>query len=173
VLPTTNACSSKSLTDRLEVGRIAKAHGLKGDVVIAPISNRPERFAVGEALFDANGRSFVITSSRVQGDRRVVRIDGVEGRDAAEALRGTLLFGDPLGPLPDGEMWVHELVGSSCVLPDGTALGSITTVQENPAHDLLVLDSGVLIPMVFVVGHDAVAKVVTVDPPDGLLELFE
>ena len=173
-----NACNSKSLTDstplaRLEVGRIARAHGLKGDVVIAPISNRPERFAVGSKLFDGHDREYQIAASRPQSSQFVVKLEGVTTREIAEALRGTLLFGDPFGELPDGELWVHELIGSACVTPDGTARGLISTVLENPAHDILLLDTGALVPMVFVVDHDRDTRVVTVDPPSGLFELFE
>ncbi len=190
------ACNSKSLTDpsaqpptpsdpaakpvaggselgRLEVGRISRAHGLKGDVVIAPISNRPERFAVGSTLFDAHDRAYLIAASRPQSHQFVVRIDGMNTREIAESLRGTLLFGDPLGELPEGEMWVHELVGAECVLTDGTSCGRVRTVQENPAHDMLVLSTGVLVPMVFVVDHDRSNRVVKIDPPAGLFELFE
>ncbi len=47
-------------------------------------------------------------------------------------------------------MWVHELVGAEVVLPDGTAVGAVEAVQDNPAHELLVLDSGALVPVVFV-----------------------
>ena len=173
VQPTTSASRSKLLTDRLEVGRIAKAHGLKGDVVIAPISNRPERFQVGSTLFDAHDRAYVITASRLQSEKYVVRLDVIGTREIAESLRGTLLFGDPLGDLPDGEMWLHELVGSRCRLVDGTDCGVVETVLENPAHDILSLTGGALVPMVFVVDHDRTARVVTVDPPAGLFELFE
>ncbi len=171
--PTTNVSSSKSLTDRLEVGRIARAHGLKGDVVVAAISNRPERFASGSTLYDPDERAFCIIASRPQSGNFVVHFDDVNTREAAEALRGRLLLGDPLGELPDGEMWVHELVGSVCALQSGEVCGTISSVQENPAHDLLVLNTGVLVPMVFVIDHDRSARVVTIDPPEGLFELFE
>jgi 16S rRNA processing protein RimM len=172
-LPTTSASRSKLLTERLEVARIAKAHGLKGDVVVAPISNRPERFSVGSTLFDAHDRAYVITASRKQSEKYVVRLDVIGTREIAESLRGTLLFGDPLGELPEGEMWLHELVGSRCRLVDGTECGVVDTVLENPAHDILSLSTGVLVPMVFVVDHDREARIVTINPPDGLLELFE
>ena len=158
----------------LEVARISRAHGLKGDVSLAMISNRPERFAVGSTLRDEHGADYEIIMSRSQGDRVVVHIRGIDSRDGAEAKRGVLLFGAPMGPLPDGELWVHELVGSSCRnAADGGQLGMVVTVQQNPAHDMIVLDTGLLIPMVFVKDLDAAAKTVTVELPDGLLEIFE
>lgn len=157
---------------RLEVGWIGRAHGLRGDVVVTARSNRPERFAVGSVLHDAQERAFEITMSRPQGDRVVVHLRGVETRDAAEALRGTQLFGAPLGDLGDDEFWVHELVGCTVRSVTGTDIGVVTAVEENPAHDLLVCDTGVLVPMVFVQSHDAEAGVVVVDLPAGLTELF-
>ena len=166
--------SSERPEPLLEVARIARAHGLKGDLSLAMISNRPERFAVGSVLHDEAGASYEITMSRRHSDRIVVHFRGIDSREAAEAKRGTLLVAPPLGTLPTDEFWVHELVGSTCVNgADGAALGVVRTVQDNPAHDIIVLDSGVLIPMVFVRDLDANARTVTVDIPDGLLEMFE
>jgi len=97
-----------------------------------------------------------------------VRFEGIDDRTAAEALRGKLLTGDPVDTV-NGELWVHELIGEDVVTDDGTALGAIMAVEANPAHDLLVLPHGRLIPIVFVVGHKD--GVVTVKLPEGLLEL--
>ncbi len=155
----------------LEIGYVTRAHGLRGEVVVAPVSNRPERFSAG-ACWTMHDREYVVRAARPQRDRWIVHLDGVDDRDAAEALRGATAYGAPLGPLPEGELWVHELVGATCVDTHGTVLGTVDAVQDNPAHDLLVLDTGVLIPMVFVVAHDSDQRVVTVDPPVGLVELF-
>ena len=69
----------------------------------------------------------------------------------------------------DGELFVHDVIGADVRDRAGTRLGRVEAVQANPAHDLLVLDSGALIPIVFVI--DTQPGVVTVDVPDGLLEL--
>ncbi len=101
-----------------------------------------------------------------------MKFDGVDDRSSAEALKGTLLTAEPLtaaAPLADGEFWVHELIGSSVVDTAGNTLGTVVGVEANPAHDLLVLDTDALVPMVFVV--ERVDGVVVVDPPAGLLEL--
>ena len=68
-----------------------------------------------------------------------------------------------------GELWVHELVGSELLDRSGRVLGRVTAVEANPASDLLVLESGHLVPMVFIV--EAAAGRVVVDPPAGLLDL--
>ena len=151
---------------------MTRAHGLRGEVVVAPVSNRAERFRAG-ARWTIDARDYEVTAARPQSDRWIVKLAGVDDRDAAEALRGTVAFAPPLGPLPDDELWVHELVGSTCVDMRGDVLGTVESVEDNPAHDLLVLDTGVLIPMVFVTAHDADARVVTVDPPEGLVELYD
>lgn len=156
-------------TDRLEVGRVARAHGLRGEVAIVPITNRAERFAVGSVLW-VDGRACTVETSRTHQDRVLVRFSGVEDRNGAEALRGAVLTAAPLPGAP-GERWVHELVGRRVVDRAGARLGRVTAVQANPAHDLLVLDDRVLLPMPFLV--DDTGADLVVDPPDGLLELFE
>jgi 16S rRNA processing protein RimM len=64
---------------------------------------------------------------------------------------------------------VHEVVGADVRDRAGTPLGTVVAVQANPAHDLLVLDGGALVPMVFVVEHGE--GVVVIDAPDGLFDL--
>jgi 16S rRNA processing protein RimM len=165
--------------DRLEVGRIIKAHGIRGEVVVEAVSNRPERFAAGAVLYSGE-RAFSVRRATVQGgpdpagrisrDRWIVAFEGVADRNEAERLRGVVLSGEPLEHEDDddGELWVHELVGSELFDPAGKALGRVTAVEANPASDLLVLESGHLVPMVFVV--EAAAGRVVVDPPAGLLD---
>ncbi|MCZ7536710.1 MAG: ribosome maturation factor RimM [Acidimicrobiia bacterium] len=159
---------------RLEVGRIVKAHGLAGEVVVHPVSNAPGRFAAGALLHSAGG-PLVVLSSRPHQGRWLVRLEGVDDRSAAEAMRGTLLMADLPGDAPEGEVWVHELIGARARGRDGSDLGRVVAVEANPANDLLVLDDGALVPMVFVVevrpaGAGAPGEVV-IDPPEGLLEV--
>ena len=71
----------------------------------------------------------------------------------------------------DGVLWVHELVGATVRDGSGTALGVVASVEANPASDLMVLESGGLIPVRFVTAHDAAGRTVDVDIPDGLLDL--
>src|ERR1700735_1602558 len=86
---------------RLEVGHIARAHGLNGQVVVELVTNRTERVSPGSALSDPTGRSFEVVSSARHGtvggrERWVVAFAGVVSREEAEALRGTVLTGDPI-----------------------------------------------------------------------------
>ena len=101
-----------------------------------------------------------------------MQFEGLLDRNAAEAWRGTVLRAEasdePLGDDGDG-LWVHELIGATVVLVDGTEVGTVTEVQANPASDLLVLDTEALVPVVFVTGHEPGR--VTIDPPEGLFDL--
>jgi 16S rRNA processing protein RimM len=153
---------------RLEVGRIGRAHGLQGEVNIAPISNRPERFAPGSVLF-AGDRQLLIVASRRHQDRWLVRFEGVVDREGAEALRNLILTGDAAGDAPDGALWVHEMIGAEVRDSAGHEFGRVVAVEANPAHDLLVLESGALVPMVFVVSNEP--GVLVIDPPEGLFDL--
>lgn len=153
---------------RLEVGRVGRAHGLKGEVAVTLTSNRSERLEPGARLY-AGDRALDVRCARPHRKRWLVQFVGVDDRTAAEALLGTMLLGDPHPDAPDGEVWIHELIGAEVVNPVGDALGRVVSVEANPAHDLLVLDGGALVPMVFVV--DTVAGRVVIDPPDGLLDL--
>jgi 16S rRNA processing protein RimM len=155
------------VTDRLEIGRIAKSHGLRGEVLVALSTNRLERVAPGAVLWSGE-RVFEVVASRPHQGKHIVQFSGIDGRDAADALRGTVLSAEPLDD-PD-ELWVHELVGSVVVEVDGTERGRVESVQANPAHDLLVLDTGALVPLTFVVDQHTPGSVV-IDPPPGLFDL--
>lgn len=168
------------VSGRLEIGRVVKPHGIRGEVVVAPVTNRHERFepgsvhwlAPGEA--EGEGAQLQVRGARRHQGRWIVDYEGVADRTAAEGLRGAVLTGDPIAVLDEGEMWVHELVGSRVVdVAGGSRVdrGSVVEVEVNPAHDLLVLDNGALVPIVFVVEFspdEGEQGVVTVDPPAGL-----
>ena len=153
---------------RLEVGRIGRAHGLQGEVHVAPISNRPERFAPGSVLF-AGERELLIVSSRRHQDRWLVRFEGIVDREGAESLRNLIVVGDAVEEAPDGARWVHEMIGAEVRDRAGQEFGRVVAVEANPAHDLLVLESGALVPVVFVVSDEP--GVLVIDPPEGLFEL--
>ncbi len=153
---------------RLEVGRVAKAHGLRGEVVVVPITNQPARFDAGGSLWHDDRRLEIATSRPHQGGH-LVRFVGFDDRNTAETLRGATLRAEASADAPEGEVWVHEVIGAEVQDRAGHTIGRVVAVEANPAHDLLVLDEGPLIPMVFIV--DDAAGVLTVELPDGLLDL--
>jgi 16S rRNA processing protein RimM len=150
----------------LEVGRVLRAHGLKGDVVVDFVSDRPERRAPGAVLRSSAGDLTVERAEPFQ-DHWRVRFAGVADRTAAERLRGVVLRAEPIDD-DDGRLWVHELVGAEVVGIDGRRHGRVEAVEANPAADLLVLGDGALVPVAFVVSHSP--GVVVIDPPLGLLD---
>lgn len=153
--------------DLLEVGRITKAHGLRGEVVVRLVSDRVERVAPGSVLH-CEGRELTVVASRPHHDRHIVRFEGVVAREQADELRGRVLRGRPVDD--PGSLWVHELIGCEVRTVDGTVRGTVVAVQDNPASDLLVLDGEALVPIVFVV-EGPTDGVLIVDTPAGLFDL--
>jgi 16S rRNA processing protein RimM len=151
---------------RLEVARIGRAHGLRGEVAVTLTSDREDRLAPGAALH-AGAVTLVVESSRRHQDRWLVRFVGIADRDAAEALRGVTISADAR-PAADDELWIHELIGCEVRDREGTHLGTVGAVEANPASDLLVLDGERLLPLTFVV--ELADGVIVADPPDGLWE---
>ena len=152
----------------LEVGRITKAFGVRGEVLVALTSDRTSRLDPGSVLTTERGPLTVVTASPHQ-DRWIVQFEGILDRDVAETWRGVLLQAEPVEDDDDDVLWVHDLIGATVVLPDGSEVGTVTSVEANPASDLLVLDGGALVPVVFVTEHQPGR--VTIDPPEGLFEL--
>jgi len=150
----------------VEVGRVARPHGLRGEVVVERWSDLDERLAPGAEL-RTDGATLVVTASRPHGGRHLVRFAGVDDVAAAEALRGVVLTA-PAKEVP-GTLWIHDLVGVEVRDTDGRVLGTVEAVEPNPASDLLVLEGGGLIPLRFVVDFEP-GRRVTVEIPDGLLE---
>ena len=151
----------------LEVGRIDRPHGLRGEVLVTLTTNRAERVAPGSVLITPSG-PLTVVASRPHKARHIVLFEGVTDRTAAEALQGSPLSAEPIVD-PD-ELWVHEMVGARVIDQDDIDRGEVVRVLENPASDLLELDTGALVPARFVAAVVAGERVV-VDAPDGLFEL--
>lgn len=152
----------------LEVGRIAKPHGLRGEVIVELFTNREERVAPG-AVLSAPGGSLVVRRSQPHQHRWIVSFAGVDTREAADELRDVVLSAEPLED-PDA-MWVHEMIGCEVLDNSGQAIGSVTGILANPAGDILEVEGNILIPLRFVVEQGP--GFIRVDPPAGLLEINE
>lgn len=149
----------------LEVGTIAKPHGLKGEVIVALLTDREDRLAAGSVLQTDRGPLTVVEAHPHQ-HRWRVRFEGFATREDVDPLHGLVLRAEPVD---DPDVWfVHELIGLPVVLTDGTEVGTCTAIIDNPAHDLVELDDGRLVPLPFVVD---VGDVIEIDPPEGLLDL--
>lgn len=152
----------------LDVGRVEKAHGLRGDVIVKLTTNVDSRVAPGAVLW-ADGRRLVVATSRPHQHRWIVRFEGMADRAQVDALHGVVLQAEPIGDDDPETLWIHELFGREVIDQHGTSLGTVASVIDNPASDLLELDGGGLIPLTFVTDHRDPATLV-VDIPLGLLD---
>lgn len=150
----------------LEVGRIIKAQGLRGQVLVDLWSDHHERLAPGSELITERG-TLVVVASQAHQQRFIVSFKGVETREEAERLRGIVLSAPRLHD--DSVIWIDQLFGARVYDAEGLLRGVVTGVEANPASDLLVLDSGALVPLHFVTNVEANERI-DVDVPDGLFE---
>lgn len=171
----------------LVVGRIAKAHGVTGDLVVDVRTDDPEqRFGPGTRLRlkpargEGRARAVQVESVRQHGGRLLIRLAGVADRDAADALRGHLLVVDSadLPPLDDpDEYYDHELEGLAVHTVDGRDVGKVAEVLHTPAGELLAVRTSdgaeVLVPFVsaIVTSVSRSAARIEIDPPEGLLDV--
>jgi 16S rRNA processing protein RimM len=167
---------------QLVVARIGRAHGIKGEVTVEVRTDEPElRLAPGAVLATdpADAGPLTVESGRVHSGRLLLRFKGVNDRNAAEALRNTLLIAevDP-EELPEGEdeYYDHQLIDLDVVTEDGTEVGRITEISHLPHQDLLIVEGPdgreVMIPFVeeIVTGIDLTEQRAVVAPPPGLLD---
>lgn len=167
------------MTD-LVIGRVGPARGLNGQVFVVPFTDSPdERFAVGTVVRTKAGPALTVETSQFVGAKLVVRFEGVESREAAEALRGTELViaaGErPALDDPD-DFYTSDLVGLAARTVDGTDLGPVRDVIDIAGADYLVLDldgQERLVPFVaaIVPTVDIPGGTIVVDPPEGLFDL--
>jgi 16S rRNA processing protein RimM len=135
------------------VGRITRAHGVRGEVAVLVLSEVVERFEPGSRLYldETAARPVTVSAVRPHRQRLLVEFEGVRDRSQAEALQGSYLF-VPAGSapeLPEGEFWTHELIGCEVVTDTGRPLGRIREVIHTPANDVWAAegqDGEVLIP---------------------------
>jgi 16S rRNA processing protein RimM len=170
-------------SDRLLVGRVARAHGNKGQVIVNPETDFPEqRFRRGQVLLvglEPRPVPRAIREVRFQQGRPIVALDGIETMNDAEALAGAGLWVEAgsVGPLPENTFYHHDLVGCEVVDRSGAPVGTVTAVEGPMERSQLVVQGPhgeVLIPLAAeIVEVDLTAKRVIVDPPEGLLELNE
>jgi 16S rRNA processing protein RimM len=168
---------------QLVVGRIGRPHGIRGEVSVEVRTDAPEeRFAPGSVLATDPAERGPVTVSRMHwhSGRLLLTLDGVADRDAAEALRDTLLVIDTaeLPSLDDpDEFYDHQLVGLRVELADGTEVGVIDDVVHTPAEELLAVHRAegeeLLVPFVaaIVPTVDLPGGRVVIEPPEGLLDL--
>jgi 16S rRNA processing protein RimM len=175
--------------DMVLVGRIARPHGLRGDVLIAPETDFPEvRFAEGATLYARRGEAMValeIDKSRVHAGKPLVAFRGLERIEDVEALERDLRIPESsLVPLPEGEYYWYQFVGAPVQTESGDAVGTVVRVEPNGGSGMLIVrrgdaaagharrsDDEVQIPLTPVMCPVLRPDLIVVRPPDGLLDL--
>ncbi|BBZ48699.1 ribosome maturation factor RimM [Mycobacterium heidelbergense] len=169
----------------LTVGRVVKAHGIGGEVVVEIRTDDPAaRFAPGNTLRAKNSRSgeersFVVDQAREHGGRLLLRLAGVNDRESADALRGSLFVvdSDDLPPIDEPDTYYdHQLEGLRVRTTTGCDIGVVAEVLHTAAGELLAVrrdSSEVLVPFVgaIVTSVSLDEGLIEIDPPDGLLDL--
>ena len=164
------------------VGQIARAHGIRGQVIVNPATDfLEERYQPGAELFvEREGRveSVRLTTARFHSGRPVIGIEGVETMDDAELLAGLELRVpvDQLVPLPAGTFYRHDLVGCQVETSAGERIGVVRDVEGTLAGSRLVVDGArgeILIPLVATIctAVDPAGRRIVIDPPAGLLDV--
>ena len=168
---------------QIAVGKIAKAHGITGEIKVYPFSGNPDDFRGYRLLTLVEpdhglSRSYAVEQCRPLGNLVLLQLEGLSGRSTAEGLRGWEVRIDRalLPTLGPGTFYWHELEGLPVITGEGQALGQVTSLLATPAHDILVVTGGgseYLIPAVgeCVAGLAPDGKSLVVTPPPGLLEM--
>jgi len=170
--------------DMAVVGRVARPHGLRGDVVVNPETDFiGERFRPGATLWTRSGgreEELTIASARVQNGRPVIGFEGLSSIEAVERLAGLELRVPEasLQPLEPGRYYEHQLVGCSVETTQGAAVGAVVRVDSGAGGSRLVVDGArgeILVPLAadICVDVDVAARRIRIEPPEGLLELNE
>ncbi len=165
--------------DRVCVGAIAGAFGVRGEVRLKSFCAEPEAIADYAPLFTEDGqRQFTVRLVGTIPNGLSARLSGVATREEAEALRGVRLYAgrDKLPSLGDDEFYHADLIGLEVLDTGGTVLGVVTAVLNHGAGDLLEIrragGSSALVPFTRAVVPtvDLAAGRVIADPPEGLFE---
>lgn len=158
---------------------MARAHGIRGQIVVNPETDFMEdRFRAGRAVLigpSDRTREYAIREVRFHQGRPIVALAGVETMTEAEALAGSEVWiaEAELAPLPERTYYRHDLVGCEVYDLTGASVGRVTAVEGSIDRSYLVVDEHMLIPLVggIVTAVDIAGKRVTIDPPEGLIDL--
>jgi 16S rRNA processing protein RimM len=126
---------------RVALAAVAGAHGIKGEVRLKLFTDSVANLARHRELF-VDGTALKLQSARDAGKTAIARFDGIADRTAAEALRGVLVEVDrtALPPLEEGEYYLADIVGLTCVDETGQPLGTVSAIENFGAGDLLEVE---------------------------------
>lgn len=162
------------MSDAVEVGVVARPHGVRGELRVALHDDGSTALSTAKSVLLGDTRYPVASARPVKG-AVLLCVDGVSDRDAADALRGVTVSVDRGDlDLRDGDVLLADLIGFRVELADGSAWGEVVEISTGPQDRLVIVDGDVerMLPIVdeFVVDIDVEAGVIIVEPPDGLPE---
>lgn len=167
----------------LVLGEILRPHGVRGELRVRLMTEYPERIAKLKTVYLADSPDaakptpYAVKGMRMNGDYGLLRLGGIEERNAADRLRGLIVLVDMehAVPLEEGEFYLYQLIGLSVQTVEGEALGRLEEVLETGANDVYIIDSPrygeILIPATdeTIIKTDVAAGIMTVKLPEGLL----
>ncbi len=161
----------------LVVGRIRRAHGLKGEMVMDVLTDFPERIKKGRTVFTGETHTpHVIASVRSHDTLLLIRFEGIESKDDADRYHNVLVYkiSQDLPQLPENEYYHHDLIGLSVIDQHHEVLGELVEIMETGANDVYVVlgknENEILIPAVdeFILSIDLTEKTIQVKNPEWL-----
>ena len=164
----------------LLVGRVARPHGIRGQVIVNPETDFPaDRFKAGHVLLVGAAGLTVpreVRDVRFHQGRPIVAFEGVDTMEGAEALAGLEVWvpQEAVGPLPNGTYYRHDLIGCEVRDAANAVVGRVTAVEGTIERSYLVVDGDVMLPLVegICLDVDTAARRIVVNPPAGLIELY-
>jgi 16S rRNA processing protein RimM len=136
------------MTDFFAIGKIVKRWELKGDIVVQPLTDRPERFKALKRVWvgnvDSNLSLFGLEETCIKPHAIHLRFQGIDNRGAADAFVGKYLYvtAEDLVQLPEGTHFVHDVIGSQVIDERGRKIGTVEEVWKLPANDVYVVRGG-------------------------------
>ncbi len=180
--------SENNDTDYLIVGRVRRAHGIRGELVVESLTDDPrDVFTKGRRLLVGNTKGDLPSAPAAHEVQHatpfkggmIVLLDQIPDRNAAELWRDRYLFArrDELTPPDEDQLYLHDLIGMRVVLEDGAEVGTVEEFYELPQGIVIELqrsdrEGKVMVPYIeeIVAEVDGDARVITITPPDGLLD---
>lgn len=164
--------------EKIKIGKIVNVVGLKGELKLYNYSDRQDRYEDLESIYIGD-ESFNIEKIRYQKDMIIIKVFGIDDRNAAEALKNKFVFISEadLDELAEGQHYIKDLIGLEVVSQSGEKIGILKNIQTETAQELYCImteaEKMIYIPGVkeFILDIDEKVGKITVKLPEGLLEL--
>lgn len=158
----------------IAVARIASPHGVRGEVKLLPLTDFPHRFEDTDFLYLADGTGLVLEAARLQKDMVLAKFRGMDTPEAWLPLRNKELYvpEDALMPLPEGQYYIHQLLGMQAVAEDGAVLGEVADILQTGSNDVYVVrqagGTDLLLPAIdtVILRIEPAERRMTVRPPE-------